>query len=326
MFRCSKTSRISITLVSACPQKCPEQKPWWKCWVFNHSHLQRGIMNCETLHLLWVYHCQLLQKGHHAVKVCSTKGTSFFSPADNWIWRFMCNEMLIPELLQWCDGYKVWMVGAGWTAGCGEMPVIFGDLKGFFFRQLRWEGVRNHRIHPEITAEGLEEIGRLWFFPRRPHMTTTFLCPYLWFLCGPLKNLTPNRDLVGSFNHLFLHFILNLEKSSSFILDPRNLQRQWRASAWLKRLHSWPRWGDSPVGPWVAKADCKPPTKNIWIQVGKVWCFIMLHSQWVYVRNCTTTGPKSTSPCLFFQTTIPSNERLSFPARGHRIGQATTHA
>ena len=132
--------------------------------------------------------------------------------------------------------------------------------------------------------------------PHDPHLFFTHAA-YLWFLCGPLKNLTPNRDLVGSFNHFVLHFILNLENSSSFILDlifsflfglslvcfPRNLHRQWRASAWLKRLHSWPRWGDNPVGPWVAKAGCKPPTKTIWIQVGKVWCFIMLHSQWVYL-------------------------------------------
>ena len=108
--------------------------------------------------------------------------------------------------------------------------------------------------------------------------------------------LTPNRDLVGSFNHVF-----TLHPYFGKIIK-LYLQRQWRASAWLKRLHSWPRWGDSPVGPWVAKAGCKPPTKNIWIQVGKVWCFIMLHSQWVY---------------LIVQRLAP-NQRVSFFRQSHQ--------
>jgi hypothetical protein len=41
--------------------------------------------------------------------------------------RFTCNEMLIPELLDWCDGYKVWKTWESESmADLGQFP------KGFY--------------------------------------------------------------------------------------------------------------------------------------------------------------------------------------------------
>ena len=83
--------------------------------------------------------------------------------------RFTCNEMLIPELLDWCDGYKVWKT---W------LTVLLGSwIDGFWWIFLYFPNrravkiVRNRSIflscldHRKAKIWGMAIYGILWFCP-----------------------------------------------------------------------------------------------------------------------------------------------------------------